>query len=116
LEVKKVAPKKVPLKPRRVICILLEGILLSSLLTTTAFAFTGSEYKSQAKVSLEQARAVALKTFPGRIDTEELEKESGGSGLRYSFVVSNKKVRHEVGVDAITGSVLENSVEGANPD
>ncbi|MGH7836925.1 MAG: PepSY domain-containing protein [Candidatus Binataceae bacterium] len=63
-----------------------------------------------------QARAIALKEYPGKIVSEELEKESGGSGLRYSFVVDNQKSKHEVGVDAKTATVLENSVEGSHPD
>jgi uncharacterized membrane protein YkoI len=45
-----------------------------------------------------------------------LEKERGGSGLRYSFDIKNGKITHEVGVDAKTGKVLENSVEGAHHD
>jgi uncharacterized membrane protein YkoI len=28
----------------------------------------------------------------------------------------NEKKKHEVGVDAKTGAVLENSIEGKNPD
>lgn len=67
----------------------------------------------QAKVSMAQARQIALKAYPGKIIKEELEQEKGGSGLRYSFDISNK-VTHEVGVDARTGKVLENSVEGDN--
>ena len=48
--------------------------------------------------------------------SEELEKESGGSGLRYSFVIRQDATKHEVGIDAKTGAVLENAVEGENPD
>jgi len=35
---------------------------------------------------------------------------------RYSFDIKNGSVTHEVGVDAETGKVLENSVEGAHSD
>jgi len=63
-----------------------------------------------------QAREIALRTYPGKLVSEELEEEAGGSGLRYSFVISNNSVKHEVGVDANTGLVLENSVESGNPD
>lgn len=77
----------------------------------------GSQYLKDARVSLQQARATAMKTYPGKIVTEELEKEKGGSGLRYSFDVKNTSgVTHEVGVDAKTGAVLENSIEGPNAD
>ncbi len=82
----------------------------------TAFAYTGSEFAKETKVSLEQARAIALKAVPGRITDEELEREKGGSGLRYSFDIAAGKVTHEVGIDAKTGDMLENSVEGPHPD
>lgn len=77
---------------------------------------TGHAYLAQAKVSLERARAIALQACPGKITDEELEKEKGGSGLRYSFDVSCAGKIHEVGVDAVTGKVLENSREGPHPD
>lgn len=77
----------------------------------------GSQYLKDAKISLQKARATAMKAYPGTIVTEELEKEKGGSGLRYSFdVKSSAGVTHEVGVDAKSGAVLENSVEGPNAD
>lgn len=38
-----------------------------------AFASTGEEFVGQAKVSMEQARAFALKTHPGNISDEELK-------------------------------------------
>ena len=83
----------------------------------SAFAMDGSQYSAQAKVTLEQARAIALKTLPGATITDEvLEKERGGSGLRYSFDLKVGNTEHEVGVDALTGAVLENSVEGPNAD
>ena len=47
---------------------------------------------------------------------EELERESGGSGLRYTFDIKNGSAMQEVGVDAATGKVLENKAEGPNPD
>src|SRR6266481_4479330 len=92
------------------------GTLIATLLTGTAFALNGEKYLVDASVKPAEARAAALKTFPGKIVSEELEKESGGSGLRYSFVIRDHSAKHEVGVDAKTGAVLENSVEGENPD
>lgn len=79
-------------------------------------AFTGHELSGQAKVSLEQARAIALKARPGQITDQELEKEKGGTGLRYSFDVKVQKAVYEVGVDAKTGKLLENKKEGPHPD
>jgi hypothetical protein len=43
---------------------------------------------------------------------EELDKEKCGSGLRYSFDVDSCRVIQEVGVDAKTGRVIANKVEG----
>ena len=94
---------------------------IASLLMAVAFAaqaYTGEALAKQAKVSITEARAIALKAHPGKITDEELENEKGGSGLRYSFdiIQVGKKGTQEVGVDAMTGVVLENKLEGKNPD
>jgi len=47
--------------------------------TVPAVAYTGQELAKQAKVSITEARAIALKAHPGKITDEELETESGGS-------------------------------------
>ena len=88
--------------------------LLFTGVALTAQAASPSRLKAQAKVSMSHARQIAMKAYPGKIVKEELEKESGGSGLRYSFDIKSAKGTHEVGVDAKTGKVLENSVEGDN--
>ena len=56
---------------------------------------------------LQQARAIALKADPGTVMGQELEKEPGGSGLRYSLDIKAGAKTYEVGVDAQTGAVLE---------
>ena len=56
-----------------------------------ASAYTGQELAPQAKISLEQARSIATKPRPGEVTDQELEKEKGGSGLRYSFDIRNGK-------------------------
>ncbi len=92
---------------------------IASLLMAVAFAaqaYTGEALAKHAKVSITQARAIALKAHAGKITDEELEKEAGGSGMRYSFDIREGKVTQEVGVDAQTGAVLENKAEGAHPD
>ena len=78
--------------------------------------FTGEKLAKNAKITIADARAIALKAHPGKIADEELENEKGGSGLRYSFVIKSAEGAQEVGVDAKTGKVLENKPEGANPD
>jgi uncharacterized membrane protein YkoI len=81
-----------------------------------ALADTGQELEKDAKVGVAEARAIALKAHPGKITDEELEREGGGTGLRYSFDISTGSAMQEVGVDARTGGVLENAKEGKNPD
>lgn len=81
-----------------------------------ALAYIGQDLAGGAKISLDAAKATALKAQPGTVADQELEKESGGSGLRYSFDIKNGAVTHEVGIDAVTGAVLENSAEGPNAD
>ena len=90
--------------------------LLLMAATTSARAYTGESLAGEAKVSIEQARAIALKAHSGKITDEELEREPGGSGLRYTFDIGRGKTVQEVGVDALTGVVLENAPEGAHPD
>ena len=51
------------------------------------FAYSGEKFAKDAKITIDQARAIALQTRAGTITDEELEHEKGGSGLRYSFVV-----------------------------
>lgn len=79
-------------------------------------ALKGAKLASQARVTLAGARKTALAARPGTITDQELEREKGGSGLRYSFDIKAGGKTYEVGVDAQTGAVLENGAEGANPD
>jgi uncharacterized membrane protein YkoI len=85
-------------------------------MSTGAFAYSGEKLAAKAKITIEEARSIALKAQPGTITDEELEKEKGGSGLRYSFDIKSGKVTYEDGVDAMTGNVLENSKEGRHSD
>lgn len=85
-------------------------------LTGPALAYTGQKLSGRAKISITQARDIALKAHPGKITDEELEREGGGSGLRYSFDIKNGSRTQEVGIDAATGRVLENKTEGPHPD
>ena len=108
----------------------LEESIMRKLITATAVAllfatgaaaalpkhFAGAKLMPLAKVSLDQARKAALTAHPGVITDQELEKEGGGTGLRYSFDIKAKGKTFEVGVDARTGKVLENKAEGPNPD
>jgi uncharacterized membrane protein YkoI len=91
----------------RAVCSVSAAFLLATAAPTAAF--TGQELAREAKITIDQARAIALKAHPGRIVTEELEPEAGGSGLRYTLGIESGTVTQEVGVDAKTGEVLENT-------
>jgi hypothetical protein len=82
----------------------------------TGKSYTGQNLAKFASIPITQARSIALKAHPGEIIAQELEKEKGGSGLRYSFDIKKDNVTYEVGIDAKTGKVLENAAEGKNPD
>jgi uncharacterized membrane protein YkoI len=84
--------------------------------SATSPAFSGHQLAGQARISLADAKAIALKARPGLITDQELEREKGGSGLRYSFDLKSAGLTYEVGVDAKTGKVLENGREGPNAD
>jgi hypothetical protein len=92
------------------------ALSLALLFACPALAYTGEKLAKDAKVSIAEARAIALKAHPGKITDEELERETGGTGLRYSFDIKSGSSTQEVGVDARTGRVLENAKEGKNPD
>lgn len=89
---------------------------VATLAAWPAMAYTGKELAKYSKIDIAQARKIALKAHPGTIVDEELEREAGGSGLRYSFDIKSGGTTQEVGVDAKTGHVLENKKEGKNPD
>lgn len=88
----------------------------SAALAATPHHYAGQALAPKAKISMSQARTIALKARPGKITDAELEKERGGSGLRYSFDIKSGGKTFEVGVDAANGAVLENKAEGPHPD
>ena len=90
------------------LCVLAAALSAAS---ASSPGFAGHEYAARARVSLATARSVALKARPGQITDQELEKEAGGSGLRYSFDVKSGGKTFEVGIDAKSGKVLENGGE-----
>lgn len=63
-----------------------------------------------AKISMAKARSAALKLAPGRIISSEYEKEGGG--WRYSFDIQQPGHVQEIGIDGMTGKVVENKSEG----
>jgi uncharacterized membrane protein YkoI len=65
-----------------------------------------AKYAKEAKITMEQAKEIALKRVPGTITDQDLEKERGK--LMYSFDIrdANGKV-FDVEIDAKTGKVLK---------
>ena len=66
--------------------------------------------KPRPKITEAQARTTALKLAPGKIKEGEYEFERGG--WRWSFDIQMPGHVQEVGIDAMTGKVVENSNEG----
>ncbi len=65
----------------------------------------------EAKITMEQAQKIALAKEAGTIQEKEIEREKGR--LIYSFDIKMADGIHEVNVDAVTGEVVEDTVESA---
>jgi hypothetical protein len=91
------------------------GVLLA-LLSLPAWAGGGSgssqaALSKEAKITMEQAQKTALAKEAGKIQSKEIEREKGK--LIYSFDVKMADGVHEVNVDAMTGEVVEDTIESA---
>lgn len=89
-------------------------ITIKTILAVTAAlvavpATAGGTPVPSARISMTQARTIALKAAPGRVQDAEYEKEGGG--WRYSFDIRQGKRIHEIGVDANTGRIVEDAYE-----
>lgn len=74
-----------------------------------------AKLQKQAKITLEQAREIALKRASGTIEDSELEKEHGK--LVYSFDIRNAAgTITEVQVDAKTGEIAAVEKEDAKAE
>ena len=82
------------------------SVMASAILTTAALATAPAP---AAKLSMAQARIIALKLAPGKVTKQEYEKENGS--WRYSFDIMQGKRIHEIGVDANSGRIVENVFE-----
>ena len=98
---------------RTVLSTLTLAALAAVAVAATPATFRGHQFAREARLSLARARVIALKARPGIVADQQLDKESGGSGLRYSFDIFAAGKMFEVGVDAKTGKVLENDIESA---
>lgn len=74
-----------------------------------------NKLSKKAKITLAQAREIALREDNGTVESEELEKEKGK--LVYSFDIRNSTgTITEIWVDAKTGKVVHKSEENAEAE
>ena len=74
-----------------------------------------SRDKKKAKITLEEARAIALKRVAGTVVEEELEKEKGR--LQYAFDIRDSAgTIWDVEIDAVTGEVLQAAEDDEDGD
>ena len=69
--------------------------------------------KSQAKISVEQARTTAITKVPGEIKEEELEKENGKLVYSFDIQATGQNDITEVQVSAIDGTIVSVEKETA---
>lgn len=73
---------------------------------------TQADLEKEARITMADARAIALKTVPGAtIQTGELEREGGKLIYSFDLKTAGKTGIDEVNIDATTGTVLGNKHE-----
>ena len=85
------------------------GLLATAAFGAMAMILPNNASAKDAKITMQQAQAIALKAAPGKIVQKEYEKEDGS--WRYSFDIRQGNRIHEIGVDAMTGKIVEDSYE-----
>src|SRR5450755_69821 len=76
-----------------------------------------AELAKEAKISLDDARKTALAAVPGgKIQAEELEREKGKLVHSFDIKVGKRSGVEEVGVDAMTGKIVEKKHESARAE
>ena len=84
-------------------------LLATAALGSLVMILPGIASAKDVKITMEQAQAIALKAAPGKIVQQEYEKEDGS--WRYSFDIRQGSRIHEIGIDAMTGKIVEDSYE-----
>lgn len=87
----------------------LNPILLGALALCIAMPAGAASNAPKPKLSMDEARVLALKIAPGQVEKSDYEKEDGI--WRYSFDIAQGKQIHEIGIDAMTGKTVEDSIE-----
>lgn len=70
----------------------------------------GADFKSKAKVSVEDAKKTALASYPGEVVSVEYEMEDGNPVYEFDIKGANGK-EIEVEVDAVSGKIGETEEE-----
>ena len=76
--------------------------------SASAFAYDGEEMAKDAKISLNQAEAIALFERRGTLKSEKLEHRRDVGKLAYTFTVDSAGKMYDVAVDAMSGDVIMN--------
>ncbi len=63
------------------------------------------------KISLDDAKAIALKAHAGKITEVEFEIEDNGNPIYEIEITTDKDVEMKVTVDAVTGKIIETAIE-----
>lgn len=75
-------------------------------------AETQAQLEKEAKMTMADARALALRTVPNAtIKSGEIEREGGKLIYSFDMKVAGKSGIDEVNIDAITGQVISNKHE-----
>jgi uncharacterized membrane protein YkoI len=82
------------------------GIALA--FSSGAFAYDGEELAKDAKITLNQAEAIALFERRGTLKSQELEHRKDVGKLAYTFTVDSAGKMFDVAVDAMSGDVIMN--------
>jgi Skp family chaperone for outer membrane proteins len=85
-----------------------------AVLALTLLATSGLSQTKVKKITIEEARKTALAAENGKIKSEELEKEKGKQ--IYSFDIEMPNGVHEVNIDAMTGKLVEDTIENAQDE
>jgi uncharacterized membrane protein YkoI len=73
-------------------------------------AAVAKSHAPKPKISKMRAEKIAMRAAPGKIKETDYELEGGG--WRWSFDIQQKGHIEEVGVDAMTGKIVQNTNEG----
>lgn len=73
------------------------------------------EDKNQVKISMDDARSIALKRISGKVIDAELEKENGRLQYAFDIKTGDGKI-FDVEIDAMTGGVLQAAEDDEDGD